>query len=176
MTTERDLLDTLLEELENSSFDEMEVEMDELRIHLVREGAAPAGGPSGSFRREARSRTAPQDSAQEAPAETSPTTSQPKPQASPSHGETTPTAVSEDVVAVRAPLSGTFYHAPSPGEPVFIEVGSTVGSEDPIGLVEVMKLFNTVKAGVAGTVTAIVTDNAAVVKEGDALIHIRPDA
>ena len=47
---------------------------------------------------------------------------------------------------------------------------------DTIGLLEVMKLFNSVQAGVAGTVTRVVAENGKMVEHGQVLIHIKPDA
>ena len=52
-------------------------------------------------------------------------------------------------------MVGTFYRAPSPGAPAFVEVGARVGAQDTVCLLEVMKLFNSIKAGVAGTVTQV---------------------
>ena len=56
------------------------------------------------------------------------------------------------LVAVRAPLPGTFYRAPRPGAAPFVEVGSQVGADTVVGIVETMKLMNSVHAGVDGTV------------------------
>ena len=75
-----------------------------------------------------------------------------------------------------APLLGIFYRASSPGEKPFVEVGQKVAADDTICLIEVMKLFNSVKAGVAGTVTRIVAENGKMVENGQVLIHIKPDA
>lgn len=79
-------------------------------------------------------------------------------------------------VAVPAPLLGIFYRASAPGEKPFVEVGQKVAAEDTICLVEVMKLFNSVKAGVAGTVTRILAENGKMVEHGQVLIHVKPDA
>ncbi len=77
-------------------------------------------------------------------------------------------------VVVRAPVLGTFYRAPAPGAPSYVEVGDTVGEEDTIGLIEVMKLFTPIPAGAAGRVAEIVAANAALVEYGEALIVIEP--
>ncbi|MEI7782772.1 MAG: biotin/lipoyl-containing protein [Betaproteobacteria bacterium] len=60
---------------------------------------------------------------------------------------------------VRAPMIGTFYRAKAPGEPAFVEVGQTVSPGDTLGLMEVMKLFNSLLANAAGTVDAILAGN-----------------
>jgi len=79
-------------------------------------------------------------------------------------------------VAVRAPMVGTFYRASSPGAQPFVEVGRKVAPDDTVCLLEVMKLFTSIKAGVAGRITAIVAANGALVQHDDALILIAPDA
>jgi len=79
------------------------------------------------------------------------------------------------VVAVRAPLPGTFYRAPRPGAAPFVEVGSRVGADTVIGIVETMKLMNSVPAGVAGVVAEFCVANAELVAQGAALLRIRAD-
>jgi acetyl-CoA carboxylase biotin carboxyl carrier protein len=77
------------------------------------------------------------------------------------------------VVAVRAPLPGTFYRAPRPGEPPFVEVGSQVSEDTVVGIVETMKLMNPVHAGTRGQVEAIPARNAEVVASGSVLVRVR---
>jgi acetyl-CoA carboxylase biotin carboxyl carrier protein len=77
------------------------------------------------------------------------------------------------LVAVRAPLPGTFYRAPRPGAAPFAEVGSRVGADTVIGIVETMKLMNSVPAGVAGVVAEFCVANAELVAQGAALLRIR---
>jgi acetyl-CoA carboxylase biotin carboxyl carrier protein len=79
------------------------------------------------------------------------------------------------LVAVRAPSMGTFYRAPSPGAPPFVEVGTHVAPDDIVCVFDVMKLFNSLKAGVAGTVSEILVENQAVVQQDQPLILIKPD-
>jgi acetyl-CoA carboxylase biotin carboxyl carrier protein len=78
----------------------------------------------------------------------------------------------EGEVAVRAPMLGTFYRAPSPGAPPFVEVGQRVRSDDTVCIIEVMKLFNSIKAGVDGVVTRILVENAKLVEYNQALIVV----
>ncbi len=78
-------------------------------------------------------------------------------------------------MAVRAPLPGTFYRAPRPAAPPFVEVGSRVGADTVVGIVETMKLFNSVTAGAAGTVAEICLDNAEFADRGATLLRIRAD-
>jgi acetyl-CoA carboxylase biotin carboxyl carrier protein len=81
----------------------------------------------------------------------------------------------EGLVAVRAPLPGTFYRAPRPGAAPFVEVGSRVGPDTVVGIVETMKLFNSVTAGAAGTVAEICLGNAEFADRGATLLRIRAD-
>ena len=80
-----------------------------------------------------------------------------------------------ELVAVRAPLPGTFYRAPRPGAPPFVEVGSRVDADTVIGIVETMKLMNSVHAGVAGVVAGFCVANAEFAAQGAALLRIRAD-
>ncbi len=81
----------------------------------------------------------------------------------------------EGLVAVRAPLPGTFYRAPRPGAAPFVEVGSRVDADTVIGIVETMKLMNSVHAGVAGVVAGFCVANAEFAAQGAALLRIRAD-
>ena len=80
--------------------------------------------------------------------------------------------IPEGLIALRAPMLGTFYRAPSPGAKPFVEVGDKVSPDDTVCLVEVMKLFNSIKAGVAGTVVKLLVENGAMVEHGQPLILI----
>jgi acetyl-CoA carboxylase biotin carboxyl carrier protein len=80
-----------------------------------------------------------------------------------------------ELVVVRAPLPGTFYRAPRPGAAPFVEVGSQVGADTVIGIVETMKLMNSVPAGVAGVVAEFCVANAEFAAQGAALLRIRAD-
>jgi len=78
------------------------------------------------------------------------------------------------LVAIRAPMSGTFYRAPAPNAPPFVEVGSKVSASDTVCIIEVMKLFNTISAGVDGTIVEITAGNEQPVATGQPVIWIRP--
>jgi acetyl-CoA carboxylase biotin carboxyl carrier protein len=80
-----------------------------------------------------------------------------------------------ELVAVRAPLPGTFYRAPRPGAAPFVEVGGQVSADTVIGIVETMKLMNPVHAGVAGTVAEFCVQNAEFAAHGATLLRIRAD-
>ncbi len=78
-----------------------------------------------------------------------------------------------ELVAVRAPLPGTFYRAPRPGAAPFVEVGSLVRADTVVGIVETMKLMNSVHAGADGTVAEICLGNGEFAAHGATLIRIR---
>jgi len=77
-------------------------------------------------------------------------------------------------VAVEAPSVGLFWRSPAPGAPPFVDVGSRVGPDDTLAIIEVMKLMSPLKAGLSGVVTAIVVDNGATVARGEAVVFIDP--
>lgn len=60
---------------------------------------------------------------------------------------------------VRAPMVGTFYRAPSPGSPAFVEVGDRVKPGDTLCIIESMKMMNHIQADKAGTIEAILEEN-----------------
>ena len=75
---------------------------------------------------------------------------------------------------IKSPMVGTFYRSPEPGAKPFVEPGSKVKPDSIVCIIEVMKLMNSVEAGVSGTVTHVFADNASMVEAGQALIAIRP--
>jgi acetyl-CoA carboxylase biotin carboxyl carrier protein len=77
---------------------------------------------------------------------------------------------------VPSPLLGVFYRAPKPGEPPFVKPGSKLEAETVIGIIEVMKLMNSVRAGVKGEVVEILAENGALVEYGEILLRVRPEA
>lgn len=83
-------------------------------------------------------------------------------------------AVPEGLVAVRAPLPGTFYRAPQPGAAPFVQPGDAVEPDTTLGIIETMKLMNQVAAGCRGTIEAIQAVNGSMVDAQALLILIRP--
>lgn len=75
---------------------------------------------------------------------------------------------------VRAPMVGTFYRAPSPGEPPFVEKGDHVERGTPLCLIEVMKLFTTIESTLTGRVTEVLVDDTTLVEYGQPLFVIDP--
>ncbi len=78
-----------------------------------------------------------------------------------------------DVQDVPAPLLGTFYRAPKPGAPPYVEAGAAVEVDTIVGIIEVMKLMNTVRAGVRGVVAEVLAADGALVEFGETLLRVR---
>lgn len=140
--------------LEESSFDELYLELDGMKLSLRRGGASAPASPQTRAERSV------------APARAEP------PAAAPASARERSAAEDSEHHAVAAPLLGTFYRAPKPGAPPFIEVGSIVEEETIVGIIEVMKLMNTVRAGVSGRVVAILAQDGVLVEYGETLIRV----
>jgi acetyl-CoA carboxylase biotin carboxyl carrier protein len=133
----------ILRIIDDSDLDELRIETDGLSLHVVRAGVAPIAEPEPD-RRVAK----PKPAFQDAPA-------------SP-----------EDGLAIVSPTVGTFYRAPAPGEPPFVEVGTRVEPDTIVCIIEVMKMMNSVPAGIAGTIAAMHVENAQPVEYGQPLFRV----
>jgi acetyl-CoA carboxylase biotin carboxyl carrier protein len=139
---------------------EIELVMGGFRLHVVRQGGGTALFQQSMPRSEVATASPPIDMSS-APA--------------PSRADTrADEVVPEGIVAIRAPMLGTFYRAPAPNERPFVEVGQRVKAEDTVCMIEVMKLFNSISAGVDGTIAMICADNEAMVEFNQVLIHVKP--
>ncbi|MDA8306482.1 MAG: acetyl-CoA carboxylase biotin carboxyl carrier protein subunit [Deltaproteobacteria bacterium] len=75
-------------------------------------------------------------------------------------------------VEVKAPMSGVFYRKPAPDQPSFVEVGDTVKKKQVLALLETMKVFQKVKAPVAGRIVEIIAENETPLKDEDLMFVI----
>jgi acetyl-CoA carboxylase biotin carboxyl carrier protein len=149
--------------LEESNFDELYLELDGLKLSLRRGPAAgtqPLG--NGITSTQPLGTSAPTLAPQTVPA-------QPE---RPSAASVPPVADDPTTEVVSAPLLGTFYRAPKPGAAPYVEVGSQVEDDTIVGIIEVMKLMNTVRAGVRGRVVQILGRDGALVEYGEALMRV----
>lgn len=87
-----------------------------------------------------------------------------------SSAESTPAVVTG--YQVKAPMVGTFYRAPNPSAPAFVEVGQTVKEGDPICIIEAMKLLNEIEADKSGVIKEILVENGEPVEYGQPLFVI----
>ncbi len=155
-------IEALVEAFQASDCTELHVRFPGFELHLASKDPAEA-------RVIAARAAAPPPSA---PSRTSGASAAPAPQAAivaPSDSEL------DGYEIVRAPYLGVFYRAPKPGDPPYVELGQTVTAESDVCLVEVMKLFTAVRAGVAGTVAKVLATDGAMVEAGQPLFAIAPE-
>lgn len=141
--------------VEQSTFDELTLEVDGIKLCL-RRGAAtalPVSAPSPMA--SPQPATASQAASVAAGAPAAPV--QP---------------LDPNIREVISPLLGTFYRAPKPGSPPFVQIGGDVEEDTIVAIVEVMKLMNAVRAGVRGTVTEILASDGALVEYGQTLLRV----
>ena len=81
----------------------------------------------------------------------------------------------ENLLPIKAPLLGIFYRRSQPGVPPYVEEGSLVDENTTVALIEVMKLFNPVKAGVRGRIHKICAENNALVEYDKVLFLVKPE-
>ena len=148
----------LIELLEESNIGEIEIKEGEESVRISRHGNQPAAPVA--YAAPAPVAPAPAPAAAPAPAE-APTAEAAAPAAAPATDN-----------AVLSPMVGTFYRAPSPEAPSFVEVGQTVRVGDVLCIVEAMKMMNQIEADRAGTVTAIHVENGEAVEFDQPLISI----
>ena len=156
----------ILDQFESS---EIRLEIGDLKLYASR------GGESQAIPDELVSRAAPPVSEHAAvPESPAPPAASPKATVAPSPAVPALDAVPEELIAIRAPMLGMFYRAPSPGAEPFVNVGDLVGPDDTVCLIEVMKLFTSVKAGVASRVVEFLVENGAMVEYTQPMILVDP--
>ena len=140
----------LIELLEASSVDEIEIKEGEESVRISRNTAAPIAMAAPAM-----------------PAPVAPAAAAPAP--APVAPDTpAPSAAN----AVKSPMVGTFYRSPSPDAAAFVEVGQSVRAGDVLCIVEAMKMMNQIEADRAGTVTAIHAENGEPVEFDQPLITV----
>jgi acetyl-CoA carboxylase biotin carboxyl carrier protein len=83
-------------------------------------------------------------------------------------------AVRGDLVEITAPMVATFYRAPSPGDPPFVELGARIGVGQTVCILEAMKLMNELESEVSGEVVEILVENGTPVEFGQVLMRVKP--
>jgi acetyl-CoA carboxylase biotin carboxyl carrier protein len=155
----------ILKLIDESKFDYFQLEVGELKITVSKGDPIPIGSLS--------SQTATASAPGPAAAAPKP---QPTPAATPTVGAAAakPAAIPEGMLPIIAPLLGTFYVAPEPGAPPFVKVGQQITEDTTVGLIEVMKVFNSVRAAVSGTIVEVVAQNGQFVEFGQTLFIVKP--
>lgn len=163
----------LVETLDRSSFDSLQLDTGDFRLTLGRgtgalapgwtdkAGRVPQAGPGAGPPRAAASSRAP--APPEGPLQNPKL--EPRPHAA---------MPADGTVDIPAPLRGMFYSRPDPASPPFVTVGSEVGETTTVGLIEVMKVFNAVSSGTAGIIAQICAEDGALVDIGQPLFRVRP--
>lgn len=160
----------LVDTLDRSNFDYLQVDVGAVKV-TIGKGALPA--PSGSLAGSVPASV---------PAVSGPATSAPAPASAPAPVSTVAAPVPPVAVAavpttwqpITATTMGRYYSRPDPNSPPFVQVGGRIGAEDTVCLIEVMKLFNAITAGVKGTVMRVCVEDAAVVEFGQVLFYVQP--
>jgi acetyl-CoA carboxylase biotin carboxyl carrier protein len=156
----------IIESLDRSTFDFLQLEFGDVRLTLGRGNpppeAAAGAGASGTV-----ADASPSGARASASPAFVPAAAPPAPAAA---------APAADTVAVTAPLVGRFYAQAEPGAAPFVSVGSEVTENTTVALIEVMKTFNAVPAGLRGVITEICVQDSQFVEYGQVLFRVRPVA
>lgn len=150
----------LIESLDRSTLDYLQVDTGGVKVTISKGGAGlPAmASPAASFA------AAPAATPVPAP------TPAPRIAALPAQAGAANTS---GTVVIPAPLMGRFYPRPEPGAELYVSVGSEVQEDTVVGLIEVMKLFNTVQAGVRGVITEVCAPEGEFLEYGSPLFRVR---
>lgn len=159
---------TILRIVKEADLEYFELATGDLKIVLSKDAALvnPAASP------------APQAVAQPAAAPTAataPASPPPAPVPAPQPASAPAPSSTEGLKPVLAPMLGVFYSCPEPGAASFVRVGDRVEAESTVALIEVMKVFNAVKAPVKGVVESVLVEDGQMVEFGQALFYIRPE-
>ena len=156
MQLDHEQLHRLLEALGESDIQEFRLEGDDFRLEIRRNLPAQA----------VMAPVMPAPVAATAPAPVAP--------AEPASAPPASTATRSDLLEVTAPMVGTFYSGPAPGEPSFVEVGSRINVGQTVCILEAMKLMNELESEVGGEVVEILVDNGTPVEFGQVLMRVKP--
>ena len=156
-------INTLLELFENSDWRELSIEVEDFSLHLSRD----EGTEGVSQRPSSSARQRPPESAAESPPAAPETAAE-------QEGEENEDL--EGLAVVRAPNLGLFYLSPKPGAPPYVQLGDPVDEDTEVCLIEVMKLFTPVVAGVSGILRRICVEDGALVEFDQPLFYVEPQS
>jgi acetyl-CoA carboxylase biotin carboxyl carrier protein len=169
MNLSQDEVIRILKFMDESNFNELHLEMGDLKIVVDRRG-----GPAAIEKREFVS-------VEDAGSLTAHETDLEVPLSSLNVKETQESRriIEEEIAAqglipIKSPMLGTFYRAPKPGAPPFVEVGTVVSEETTVCIMEVMKLFSTVSAGTRGCITRICAEDGQLVEPDHVIFLFHP--
>jgi acetyl-CoA carboxylase biotin carboxyl carrier protein len=150
--TQKDVIH-IMELVEKTDTDELHLEMGDLKL-IIRKGVAAESTPAmpaveTALKPPAHDVSAPSNELENADAGAAPNLFEDR---------------TDGALAIKAPMLGTFYKAPKPGAAPFVEVGQIVDKEDTVCVIEVMKLFSTIKAGINGRIIKILVEDSQMVE------------
>ena len=148
----------ILKLIDESHFDYFQLEVGDLKITVSKGEPFPLTPPAQTTAAAPAAATVPRSAAAAAPKTEAPKA----------------VPIPPGMAPITAPLLGTFYVAPEPGAPPFVKVGETITEDTTVGLIEVMKVFNSVRSGVRGVVTELVVQNGQFVEHGQTLFLVKP--
>jgi acetyl-CoA carboxylase biotin carboxyl carrier protein len=155
MSFSHDDVQRLIKLLDSSHFDELHLEAEGVKLTLRRNGA-----PSVAVATAATAATTPTAPAAAALAAAAPVAAA-KPTSDPT------------LIDIRAPMLGTFYGAPKPGAEPFVAIGSRIAASSAVGIIEVMKLMNSIAAGVEGVLVEVLVRDGDLVEFDQVLMRVR---
>lgn len=154
----------LIESLESSKFDYMQLQVGDLKV-TIGKGAVPISAPAVA---------APAAPAYAPPPRPASVAATPPPAQTNPPGNGAAGAAPTGTIEIKAQIMGMFYPQSEPGSPPFVSIGAEVKEDTTICLIEVMKTFNAMTAGVKGVITEICVENAQLVEYGQVLFRVRP--
>ena len=155
MSFTHDDVQRLIQLLDSSQFDELQLETQGLRLLLRRNGVT--------------------SSVQQADADSPRVVARPRAVDAPPPAAAAASSPVADptLLEVRAPMLGTFYSAPKPGADPFVAIGGRVSAQGPIGIIEVMKLMNSITAGVDGVLEEVLVRDGELVEYDQVIMRVR---
>ena len=166
MTIDRKEIEALVRIFDQSDWHELRLETDGLRLVLSKDADTEALGPSA----EATPSTAETEPGAHLPSASMPVATGAAANAADDD------ALANGLVPITAPNLGTFYRAPKPGTAPYVEVGQSVSETTEVCLIEVMKLFTPVRAGVSGRIAKACVEDGEMVEFGAPLFLVEPEA
>ncbi|MFO7629875.1 MAG: acetyl-CoA carboxylase biotin carboxyl carrier protein [Prochlorococcaceae cyanobacterium] len=160
MQLDHDQLHKLLALLGDSDIQELKLEGDDFRLEVRRN--LPLAAPVAMLQ-------APAAVASSAPASPAPSSAP-----APSPPPPAAAAVRGDLLEITAPMVGTFYRAPAPGEPSFVELGARISIGQTVCILEAMKLMNELESEVVGELVEILVESGTPVEFGQVLMRVKP--
>ncbi len=170
MALSEDEIRQILKLLEDSSFDFMQLEVEDLKLTVSKSGYIPVtpNENTAPISQGAKASEAPLAGTKEAPVLHAGGNKNDLAQTD------VETARARGLIAIKASIVGTVYTTPEPGAPPFVDVGGQVDEDTTVGLIEVMKVFTAVKSGIRGTVAEILVQNGQFVEYGQTLFLVKP--